>query len=561
MIHTAPRTSVDVTTKQLSLQILKNTVSLGVSSVLFLRNLFPESAFSNVWFEGLQLVQLKPTDKKAALIISLLRTGVNDALQKECLKQLQLGIHERETDALLESYEFSFGYAGRQVGISVARKEGDEITTNEISGRKPVSKVEARKQTEATPLDYSPKGFASKIENEHFGGQVPFTAIGDTIDTSFHTLKISIQSLKDPPMIMPLMRPAEGNAAPSAPTDHPRNSGQQPAAKALPAPEHSASRAPPSIAPPQRTTSNLLRSPKTANERLNDYRREAARTAGRVYGPLPSGVRQWPAPEIMETARQLLNQCEELATKKRIVDVPTVASFCAVSDVIAKELLRKMLDAQLRLQHPLNVSVQQFAQQEKEQRMQAQKQKKEQQKKEQQEKEQQKKEQQRKEQQEKEQQRKEQQEKEQQEKEQQEKEQQKKEQQKKEQQRREQQEKEQQEKEQQKKAQQKKEQPTSRVPETTRRMATRATARVSSVQGVVDRPRVKRQREEPSRSSNRLASAVEVIDVDNTKQEIVNTTGPRRSHRIRPVTAAPEPVHTNNAAATLPASQRKRSRK
>ena len=82
MMHMATRTCVEVTTRQQSLQILKNTVSLGVSSVLYLRNIFDEAAFSSIWFEGLKLVQLRPTDKKSAFIVSLLRNGVNDALQK-----------------------------------------------------------------------------------------------------------------------------------------------------------------------------------------------------------------------------------------------------------------------------------------------------------------------------------------------------------------------------------------------------------------------------------------------------------------------------------------------
>ena len=82
MLQVSTRTRVEVTTRQQSLQILKNTVSLGVSSVLYLRNIFDEAAFASVWFEGLKLVQLRPADKKSAFLVRLLRTGVNDALQK-----------------------------------------------------------------------------------------------------------------------------------------------------------------------------------------------------------------------------------------------------------------------------------------------------------------------------------------------------------------------------------------------------------------------------------------------------------------------------------------------
>ena len=82
MMQDTTRTRIDVTTRQQSLQILKNTVSLGVSSVLYLRNIFSEDAFASVWFEGLKLVQLRPVDKKSSFLVRLLRTGVNEALQK-----------------------------------------------------------------------------------------------------------------------------------------------------------------------------------------------------------------------------------------------------------------------------------------------------------------------------------------------------------------------------------------------------------------------------------------------------------------------------------------------
>lgn len=75
-------TALELTTNQQSLQILKNTVSLGVSSILYLRNVFGEETFDKVSFESLNLVQLKPRDRDSCFIVNLLKCGVNDALQR-----------------------------------------------------------------------------------------------------------------------------------------------------------------------------------------------------------------------------------------------------------------------------------------------------------------------------------------------------------------------------------------------------------------------------------------------------------------------------------------------
>ncbi|KAL8272947.1 hypothetical protein Esti_003115 [Eimeria stiedai] len=331
-----------------------------------------------------------------AEVVSLVEAMTALGTQQQTLKekQLQLGIHETETDALLESYEFTFGYAGRRPDISVSRKEGDGKITSEPGGQKPVSKAEAKKQTEAvlqslcaitqqleplpansyvslrTPPNYAPKGFASKIDNVSFGGEVPFTAISDKIDTAYHTLKISIQSLADPPQIMPIITEGERRAvmrivdevkayvlstgetdvqkltrilgkscepfiatatsqllasgllAPEALSGRP---WQRPVEQALPTSDRGASEAPPLTTDSQWQQSCAR--PKTSSAPLEHAAVEST-TENQA--------------NVMKTALSLIEQCKELAKRKRLVDADTVAAFCVVSPEVANELLQRM---------------------------------------------------------------------------------------------------------------------------------------------------------------------------------------------------------------------------
>lgn len=78
----ATKIQTEVVTKTQSLQILKHTLNLGVSSILYLRNCFEEDAFQALRFQGLDLRQLKPVNPKARRILGWLQSAVNDALQK-----------------------------------------------------------------------------------------------------------------------------------------------------------------------------------------------------------------------------------------------------------------------------------------------------------------------------------------------------------------------------------------------------------------------------------------------------------------------------------------------
>ncbi|PHJ16334.1 horma domain-containing protein [Cystoisospora suis] len=148
----ATKIQTEVVTKTQSLQILKHTLNLGVSSILYLRNCFEEDAFESLRFQGLDLRQLKPVNAKAKRILGWLQSAVNDALQKEYLEHLSLGIHDLHTDKLLECYQFHFTYSGNDASVSVSVRKGHSRPAEPVGRKRAcVTKDEAKRQTELVP--------------------------------------------------------------------------------------------------------------------------------------------------------------------------------------------------------------------------------------------------------------------------------------------------------------------------------------------------------------------------------------------------------------------------
>ena len=75
-----------------------------------------------------------------------------EGVLQECLEHLLLGIHEDATDELLESYDFTFGYADLHPKVSVSRSSGGKHNSKEGNIAQPVFKAVAKKQTESVKL-------------------------------------------------------------------------------------------------------------------------------------------------------------------------------------------------------------------------------------------------------------------------------------------------------------------------------------------------------------------------------------------------------------------------
>eukprot|EP01036_Dinobryon_divergens_P054348 gene54348-72626_t len=112
-----------------SLVLLKNMLRLSVSSICYIRSIFPSECFSSKDYAGLKVHQLECAEKtpdgeinirypEAFLLTQWLERGVFEALEKHYLKSLSFAVfvkHPKTGDeTLLESYQFVVNYPDGQ---------------------------------------------------------------------------------------------------------------------------------------------------------------------------------------------------------------------------------------------------------------------------------------------------------------------------------------------------------------------------------------------------------------------------------------------------------------
>ncbi|KAK1442639.1 HORMA domain containing protein [Babesia gibsoni] len=137
-----------------STNVLRNFLKVGVSSIVYLRNLFAESVFEDTAIGGLQLKRLTRSIPETAALMDWIDHGVFDAMSCEYLKDVILGIHNSRNDTL-ESYTFSFKYGDRQgdksgnvsVQISVSAETDDNKQDNSGNNTISVDKEQVKNQT------------------------------------------------------------------------------------------------------------------------------------------------------------------------------------------------------------------------------------------------------------------------------------------------------------------------------------------------------------------------------------------------------------------------------
>uniref|UniRef100_T1IXW8 HORMA domain-containing protein n=1 Tax=Strigamia maritima TaxID=126957 RepID=T1IXW8_STRMM len=203
----------DMTQKQ-SVLFMKKLLVMAVSNITYLRNILPEYAFEDKALLGLKLKILKDqVNPKASQMIKWLK-GCFDALERQYLRQMIIGIYEKNCDpeCLLESYNFRFSY---QDGLSVTVDKNDSETfrtttrtstltmlrtilvlTNSLDALPNDVKmiIKLHYYDEKTPEDYQPPGFRD-CPNENFTYAVPplNIEVGE-VETPFNILKLRVKT-------------------------------------------------------------------------------------------------------------------------------------------------------------------------------------------------------------------------------------------------------------------------------------------------------------------------------------------------------------------------------
>ncbi|XP_073247203.1 HORMA domain-containing protein 1-like [Porites lutea] len=177
-------------TEQQSALFVKKLLAVAVSSITYLRTIFPEHAFGDRCLEDLNLKILKDdsTCPGACQVIQWIK-GCFDALDKKYLRMIVIGIYgdAEDPDTVIESYTFKFSYMDKEVSIfrngnkiASAHTERDTkkatirllrtiILLSQTLSSLPDDVMMTMKllyYDEVTPPDYEPPGFKHTSNDE-----------------------------------------------------------------------------------------------------------------------------------------------------------------------------------------------------------------------------------------------------------------------------------------------------------------------------------------------------------------------------------------------------------
>ncbi|KAJ3073203.1 HORMA domain-containing protein 1 [Podochytrium sp. JEL0797] len=101
-----------VPTQNESLQLIQNILRSSVATIAYVRNIFDDSEFEDVSFNGMTLKRFKKGNPEIDELAESLERGCFDALEKQYLKSIVFGVYSNAQDpsTLIESYEFLFTY-------------------------------------------------------------------------------------------------------------------------------------------------------------------------------------------------------------------------------------------------------------------------------------------------------------------------------------------------------------------------------------------------------------------------------------------------------------------
>ncbi|KAL9658557.1 hypothetical protein ABK040_006096 [Willaertia magna] len=228
----AQQSRTEQITHEESLTLVRNLMRTAISSISYLRNLFPEDCFQDRTISGIQIKSLIPSNPEAKTLIDWLEKGVFEALKKKYLRVIIFGIcldQEREMETMIESYEFKISYPDQEGAVlNVSRSNGN--TTNKKVGIKcgqtkkeitqsmcmmlrtlitlaqtlnqiPESRFITMKllyYDDITPVDYEPEFFrAMKVEETKvFHKDFVKLKIGE-VNTKYHSMNIRVRTLSE----------------------------------------------------------------------------------------------------------------------------------------------------------------------------------------------------------------------------------------------------------------------------------------------------------------------------------------------------------------------------
>ncbi|XP_008331846.1 zebrafish testis-expressed 38 [Cynoglossus semilaevis] len=207
----------DLKTKQESLVFVKRMMALAVSSITYIRGIFPEDAYRSRYIEDLCVKVLREDfNRPGACKVVKWMMGCFDALEKQYLQIVFIGVHTNpdEPNCIIESYQFKIKYTDQGPEMDILRNNlemevtADVKTASVLLIRKlilllqnldPLPKkvylnMKLYYYDEVTPEDYQPPGFKEgDCDRLWFEGTAVHFRVGE-VPTNFHSLKLQIST-------------------------------------------------------------------------------------------------------------------------------------------------------------------------------------------------------------------------------------------------------------------------------------------------------------------------------------------------------------------------------
>ncbi|KAG7227229.1 hypothetical protein INR49_013889, partial [Caranx melampygus] len=202
----------DLKTKQESLVFVKRMVAVAVSSITYLRGIFPEDAYRSRYLEDLSIKVLREdcNTPGANKVVKWLM-GCFDAMEKQYVYT-----NPDEPNCIIESYQFKFKYTEKGPAMNILRNNDVEMQVT-LEDTKRASVLLIRKlfllmqnldalpsnvyltmklyyYDDITPADYQPPGFKEgECDSLWFEGLAGHFRVGE-VQTAFHTLRVRVSA-------------------------------------------------------------------------------------------------------------------------------------------------------------------------------------------------------------------------------------------------------------------------------------------------------------------------------------------------------------------------------
>ena len=218
--------STESCTKQQSATLVRNVLRSSISSIAYLRYIFPEENFMDAQLAGLKIKTLIPGSNPEITIISdWLENGVFDALEKHFLRALVFSIFAKFNDptSLLESYTFKFSYPSENdVSLDVITNNGKEKTNLSLVTKDQIQQawctmirtlitlshtlpplpnerhlsMKLFYYDDITPENYNPPGFkeSTDLKEYEFVAESERIDIGNGVSTKYHTVSLRLDT-------------------------------------------------------------------------------------------------------------------------------------------------------------------------------------------------------------------------------------------------------------------------------------------------------------------------------------------------------------------------------